>query len=121
MPTNATSTKAQTTAASDQDATAGQTASQTDIEAQVAQIKTDVAALTRMLTGLAGDTARSTKEAALNEVSDLLDRSRGQAMAAKRSVGRKAESLEQYIEENPLQSALFALGAGILVGWISRR
>jgi ElaB/YqjD/DUF883 family membrane-anchored ribosome-binding protein len=92
-----------------------------DVEAQVKQIKEDLSTLTRLLVQVAGHETEHTKDLALAQAADMIDRSKATAVAARQRVEGAAHSLEHYIEEKPVQSAMIALVAGMFIGWLSRR
>lgn len=92
-----------------------------DVEAQIEQIQKDISTLTRLLAEVAGAKAEQTKGMALDQAADLIARTRKNADAVKHKAEGAAHSLEHYIEEKPVQSAMIALLAGIVVGWWSRR
>ena len=102
-------------------ATKSDTPDTNDIEAQVEQIRADIATLTRLLTEVAGAKAEQTKDLALDQAEELIRKSRAGALAAQREAENALHSVERYIEEKPVQSATMALLAGIVIGWWSRR
>lgn len=92
-----------------------------DVEAQVAQIRGDIAKLTQLLGELAGAKADEAKGLALDEAEALIGRMRTRAADAKHRVEGAAGSIEHYIEEKPMQSAMIALLAGVVIGLMTRR
>lgn len=103
-------------------ATTGKTAAKPeDIEAQVLQIRDDIATLTRLLGELAGAKADEAKSFALDEAEAVIGRAREKAEAARDRAKGAAHSLESYIEEKPVQSAMIALVAGLFIGMMTRR
>lgn len=92
-----------------------------DIEAQVAQVREDIAKLTQLLGQLAGAKADEAKGLALDEAEALIGRARTKAADAKHRVEDTAGSIEHYIEEKPMQSAMIALLAGVVIGLMTRR
>ena len=103
-------------------ATTGKTApGPEDIEAQVAQIRDDVATLTRLLGELAGAKVDEAKGLALDEAEAVIGRARRTAEAARDRAQGAAHSIESYIEEKPVQSAMIALVAGLFIGLLTRR
>jgi ElaB/YqjD/DUF883 family membrane-anchored ribosome-binding protein len=92
-----------------------------DIEAQVAQIRDDIATLTRLLGELAGTKVDEAKGFAMHEAEAVIGTARKKAHEARERVQGAAGSIEAYIEEKPMQSAMIALVAGLLIGLLSRR
>lgn len=92
-----------------------------DIEAQVAQIREDIAQLTTLLGSLAGAKADEVRGRAAEEVEALVGRARQRAGDAKHRVEDAAGSIERYIEDKPMQSAMMALLAGLVIGLLTRR
>ena len=92
-----------------------------DIDAQVAQIREDVAQLTKLLGDLAGTKVEAAKARAAGEAEALMGRAKARAEDARHRVEDAAGGLERYIEEKPLQSAMIALLAGLVIGILTRR
>ncbi len=92
-----------------------------DIEAQVAQIREDIAKLTALLGDLAGTKAGEARDLAREEAEALIGRAKAGAGEARRRVEGAAGSIEHYIEEKPVQSAMIALLAGVVLGLLTRR
>lgn len=92
-----------------------------DLERQFQIIRDDITTLTRLLREIGDAKAGETREAALAEATQLLERSQA-ALDEGRLKARQAKaSVEDYIKENPVQSALMALGVGFLIGLVTRR
>jgi ElaB/YqjD/DUF883 family membrane-anchored ribosome-binding protein len=92
-----------------------------DIEAQVTQIRDDIATLTRLLGELAGAKVDEAKGLALDEAEAVIGTARKKAQEARDRVQGAAGTLESYIEEKPMQSAMIALVAGLFIGLLTRR
>jgi ElaB/YqjD/DUF883 family membrane-anchored ribosome-binding protein len=92
-----------------------------DIEAQVAQIREDVARLTQLLGEAVGAKAEDAKGRVSEEAEALIGLARKRAHDARHRVEDAATGIEQYIEEKPVQSAMMALLAGIVIGLLTRR
>ena len=92
-----------------------------DVEDQIKQIRKDISKLTALLGDLASAQVEATKTSAKAEAENLLQRSREVADTAEGKVKDATESVESYIKEKPVQSALIALVIGILFGALSRR
>jgi ElaB/YqjD/DUF883 family membrane-anchored ribosome-binding protein len=92
-----------------------------DIEAQVAQIREDIAKLTQLLGEVVGAKAEEAKGRASEGAEALIGRAKKRADDARHRVEDAATGIEQYIEERPIQSAMMALLAGIVIGLLTRR
>ena len=92
-----------------------------DVESQIKEIRSDMAKLTELLGEVAGARIDATKAAAKDEAEHLLKRSREMADSAQGKAREATESVESYIKEKPIQSALIALAVGIIFGAFSRR
>lgn len=91
-----------------------------DFTADLASLRDDVAKLSSSLS----EFIRIHSAATTNTVSDVVDNARqkisGAASKAQDRVTGATTDLEATIERNPLAAVLIALGAGILVGLLSR-
>lgn len=96
-------------------------ASAGDVNAQLKTIREDVAKLAELMRDLAGQKADEAKRAAGEEAEKLAGRSRQAAEAAAERARQAAGSVEDYIAEKPVQSALIALLVGVFIGSLSRR
>lgn len=92
-----------------------------DVQAQVKQIREDITTLTKLLKELAEDKAGTARDSAIAEANALLGQTREAADRARARAHATAGSVEDYIAEKPVQSALIALVAGIAIGLFSRR
>ena len=92
-----------------------------DLERQFGIIRDDITALTNLMKEIGASKADETREAALAEATRLLERSRSALDDGRLKARQAAVSVEDYIKEKPVQSALIALGVGFLVGLVSRR
>ena len=92
-----------------------------DVEEQIKTIRDDIATLTGLLKDLAGSKVEDVRKTAKNEADDLLKRSKETADAATAQAKQAAGSVENYISEKPVQSALIALLVGIFIGSFSRK
>jgi len=93
----------------------------TDVEEQIKTIRNDISTLTELLKDLAGSKAEDVRKTARNEADDLLKRSKETAEEATARAKQAAGSVEDYISEKPVQSALIALLIGIFIGSFSRK
>ncbi len=92
-----------------------------DIEQQFRLIREDVTDLAKLIKKVGESKSSEARDAALAEANELLERSRSKLDEGVSRARRAAASVEDYIHEKPVQSALIALGVGFLVGIISRR
>jgi ElaB/YqjD/DUF883 family membrane-anchored ribosome-binding protein len=92
-----------------------------DLERQVEVLQGDIATLARLMKEIGESAAGETRDKALAEAADLLDRSRKAVEQGRRRAREKAATIEDYIHDKPVQSTLIALGVGLLVGLMTRR
>lgn len=92
-----------------------------DVEEQLRVIRDDVATLTELLKELGQSRSEEAREAVFARASELRAAGEKAADAARARAESGTASVERAISENPIQSALLALGAGVLLGWMSRR
>jgi ElaB/YqjD/DUF883 family membrane-anchored ribosome-binding protein len=92
-----------------------------DLEHQFQIIRDDITILSRLLKDIGEAKAGEKRDAALAEAEALLDRSRDVLDEGRLRARQAKVSIEEQIRENPLQSALVALGIGFLVGIMTRR
>lgn len=92
-----------------------------DLEQQLHVIREDISTLAALMKEIGESKAGEARDKALAEASDLLERSRKSLDHARTSAMHTKETVEDYIAEKPLQSALIALGVGVLLGWMTRR
>ncbi len=97
------------------------TQSPQSVEDQIGILRDDVAQLGKLMSELAKDRADRVRGAAAEGAEELLDRSRKAADDATRRARKAVASIEELIEERPVQSALFAFLIGLVVGSMSRR
>ncbi len=93
----------------------------TDVEEQIKTIRNDISTLTDLLKDLTGSKAEDVRKTVKDEADDLLKRSKETAEEATARAKQAAGSVEDYIAEKPVQSALIALLVGIFIGSLSRR
>jgi ElaB/YqjD/DUF883 family membrane-anchored ribosome-binding protein len=93
----------------------------TDVEEQFKTIRDDISKLTTLLKELSKNKVGEARKAAQDEVEGLLKRSKDVAEEATAKAKEAAGSVEDYISEKPVQSALIALLVGIFIGSLSRR
>ena len=92
-----------------------------DLEQQFQIIRDDITTLTRLLREIGEAKAGETRDAAMAEAAELLERSRAALDEGRLKARQATASVEEYIKEKPVQSALIALGVGFLIGLVTRR
>lgn len=92
-----------------------------ELEEQFQVIRDDITKLTKLLQEIGEAKAGETRDKALAEAKDLLEQSRSALDEGRLKARNAAASVEDYINEKPVQSALIALGVGFLVGMMTRR
>ena len=92
-----------------------------DLDAQFRAIRDDITTLTRLLREIGESKAGQARDAALAEAAELLERSRSALDDGRLKARQATASVEDYIKEKPVQSALIALGVGFFVGLMTRR
>lgn len=92
-----------------------------DLERQFEIIRDDITTLTHLLRDIGESKAGETRDAALAEAAELLERSRAAIDDGRLKARQATASVEDYIREKPVQSTLIGLGVGLLVGLVTRR
>jgi ElaB/YqjD/DUF883 family membrane-anchored ribosome-binding protein len=92
-----------------------------DLERQFQVIRDDITKLTGLLREIGEAKAGEARDAALAEAAELLERSRATLDEGRLKARQATASVEGYIREKPVQSALIALGVGFFVGLMLRR
>ena len=92
-----------------------------DVDRQFKIIREDITTLSKLLREIGEEKAGEKRDAALAEAAELLEKSRSTIDEGRLKASAAKTSVEDYIREQPVQSALIALGIGFLVGMISRR
>ena len=92
-----------------------------DVDRQFEIIRDDITTLTKLLREIGEEKAGEKRDAALAEAAELLEKSRSAIDDGRLKARQATASVEDYIQEQPLKSALIALGVGFLVGMITRR
>nr|WP_272212993.1 hypothetical protein [Marinicella sp. W31]MDC2878930.1 hypothetical protein [Marinicella sp. W31] len=102
------------------DTSTGKT-TEADIQAQIDQLRGDIAALTKMIGALGNEKASEAREKAekfrddaTKKGHEAYDRAREEAMSIE-------EDVEDHIRSRPLQSILMAAGFGFLAALLTRR
>jgi ElaB/YqjD/DUF883 family membrane-anchored ribosome-binding protein len=91
------------------------------IQEQISDVTDEVAALAAMMKDLAASTGEDLKGAAGEKLAEIARRSQVLADRAKAKTKSEIATLEQAITDKPLQSALIALIAGLVLGALLRR
>ncbi|MDG4649759.1 hypothetical protein P6F26_15040 [Roseibacterium sp. SDUM158017] len=92
-----------------------------DLERQFRVIRDDITRLAALLREIGEAKAGEKRDEALAEAAELLERSRSALDEGRLKARQATASVEGYIREKPMQSALIALGVGFLVGMMTRR
>lgn len=92
-----------------------------ELEQQFKVIAGDITKLTELMREIGEAKASEKRDAALAEATKLLDKSRSALEEGRLKMRQGTASVEHYIQEKPVQSAMIALGVGFLVGLMSRR
>jgi ElaB/YqjD/DUF883 family membrane-anchored ribosome-binding protein len=92
-----------------------------DLERQFQIIRDDITTLTRLLREIGEAKAGETRDSAMAEATELLERSRAALDEGRMKARQATATVEDYIKEKPVQSALMALGVGFLIGLVTRR
>ena len=99
----------------------GTTKGRDDLEQQFHVIRDDIATLTTLLKEIGEGKAGDARDKAMAEASELLERSQKSLDEARVRALHTKETIEDYISEKPVQTALIALGVGVVLGWMTRR
>jgi ElaB/YqjD/DUF883 family membrane-anchored ribosome-binding protein len=85
----------------------------TDVQAQIESLRKEIIAVAGIVGEIAGPAAR---KRAMRTAKQLRKQAEGALSDAEDYVEDSTEAIEDTIREHPMQSALLAFGAGILVG-----
>lgn len=85
-----------------------------DISAQLEQLKADFAALAKTV-------SEQTKATVADKTSAVTDAAAEKKVAAKAQYDELTTKAEAHVKENPLTSLAIAVGAGVILGALSRR
>lgn len=97
------------------------TVSSDDIEAQLAQLRDDVASLAETLATFGAERAQSYKRRAGALAEDAAEMSRDAVRTAKAEFNEMERSLEESIRSKPLQAVGIAAGIGFVAALLTRR
>lgn len=92
-----------------------------DVDRQFQIIREDITTLSKLLREIGEEKVGEKRDVALAEAAELLEKSKSAIDEGRLKAGAAKISIEDHIREQPMQSALIALGVGFLVGMISRR
>jgi ElaB/YqjD/DUF883 family membrane-anchored ribosome-binding protein len=92
-----------------------------DLEHQFKVLREDFVTLTQLMKEIGESKAGESRDAALAEAAKLLERSQAALDEGRLRARQATASVEDYVREKPVQSALIALGVGFLVGLMARR
>ena len=92
-----------------------------DVDRQFQIIREDITTLSKLLREIGEEKVGEKRDIALAEAAELLEKSRSAIDEGRLKASEAKISIEDHIREQPMQSALIALGVGFLVGMISRR
>ncbi len=91
-----------------------------DFAADLAALREDITKLTQSVTDLVRSQATSTADSMLGAIDSTRRKISDTAADAQDRVSAISSDLESTIERNPLTAIFVAIGAGILVGLLSR-
>ncbi len=92
-----------------------------DVERHIRTMRDDIATLTDLLKEIGKAQGQEKREAALAEAAQLLEKSRAAIDDGRLKTQKATASIEDHIRKQPVQSALIALGVGLLFGMMTRR
>ena len=92
-----------------------------DVERDIQTIRDDIATLSELLKDIGEAKVDAKRDAALAEAAQLLEKSRTAIDEGRLKAQHATAMIEDHIRKQPVQSALIALGVGILFGMMTRR
>jgi ElaB/YqjD/DUF883 family membrane-anchored ribosome-binding protein len=107
--------------ANDMSQTAQSSGAAKDVEAQISQLREDIAALARSVAALGNEKAGEVRGKARRAATDAADASLQMVEDAKQQALSWERDLEQQIRTKPLQSVGIAAGVGFLFALMTRR
>ena len=99
----------------------GSSASRSDIEAQLQQLRDDIANLARTVAAVGSDKAGDYRNRVRKATNDATDVSMQMVEAARDQALSLEKDLEGKIRTNPLQAVAMAAGVGFLIALLVRR
>lgn len=112
-PVNATNDPARAAATS--------SSSSNDIDAQLQQLRDDIAALARSVAAVGSEKAEDYRHRVRRAKNDAADASMQMVEAAREQAISLEKDLERKIRTNPLQAVAMAAGVGFLIAMLARR
>jgi len=103
------------------DTNAAASAYEKDVRAEMAEIKSDIAALTKALTGYGKARADGLQDRATEWTEDVLTESRKAFKKLEKQVSRLEKDVETNVREHPLQWFLGAVGVGLVIAMLVGR
>jgi ElaB/YqjD/DUF883 family membrane-anchored ribosome-binding protein len=99
----------------------GQTSASHDVEAQIKQLREDIAALTRSVAALGNEKAGEVRGTARRAAADAADASKNMVETVQKQALSWERDLERQIRTKPLQSIGIAASVGFLFALMTRR
>jgi ElaB/YqjD/DUF883 family membrane-anchored ribosome-binding protein len=96
-------------------------ATQKDIEAQLQQLREDIASLARSVAAVGNEKASEVRGKARRAAHDAADASMHMVEAAREQAMSLERDLERQIRTNPIQAVAIAAGVGFLFALMTRR
>jgi ElaB/YqjD/DUF883 family membrane-anchored ribosome-binding protein len=100
------------------DRNSGASVYENEIRAEMAEIKGDIAALTKALTGYGKARADGLQDRASDWSDDLVKKSRKSVKKLEKQISRLEKDVETSVRANPVQWFLGALGIGLAVAML---
>lgn len=91
-----------------------------ELEAQVAQLQSDLKSITATLAKLTGDKVNEAKEIATSEFQQLKRRGKNMVDDAQEQAGEVEQQLKDTIREKPLTAVATAAGIGFILALLTR-
>ena len=91
------------------------------LDQQFEEIQDDIEKLSTLLREIGAAKAAEKRDAALAEATEVIKKSRLAIEGGRAKASQTTASVQEYIEKQPVQSALIALGVGFLFGMMTRR
>nr|CAD6407368.1 hypothetical protein REQ54_00261 [Rhizobium sp. Q54] len=107
--------------ASNEPAGSSASSSRGDIEAQLQQLRDDIAALARSVAAVGADKADDYRSRVRKATNDATDASMQMVEAAREQALSLEKDLERKIRTNPVQAVAMAAGVGFLIALLARR
>ena len=92
-----------------------------EVNAEIAQIKNDIAALANTLTTFGRDRIRALPDIASKSTEQTLESARHALDEIRREIASVEHNVERRVADHPAQSLMIAAGLGFLVAFLVRR